>query len=249
MTMFNKLRVILLLLLAVVGPAVLSPAPAAAAAKGYIGQVVDVADGDTITVRTEGQGEKTIRLSGVDCPETFQLHGDRAKRFTAAKLIDRRVRVVPLAVDEYGRIVAVVFVNGENFNEQLVAHGHGWVYRKYCKAAYCRDWLNLETTARDARVGLWADNNPQPPWEWREAERLKERDGNRHTPGKVAVPTGPEAAKAGRSSTVYHGNRSSLVFHSQHCPDYNCRNCTVILPSIGEAVKAGYRPHRACVRQ
>ncbi len=247
--MINKFKTFLFSLLVVAAPVLLSPSPAISATKGYIGKVVDIADGDTITVRTETQGDKTIRLSGVDCPETFQIHGQQAKRFTASKLQDRRVRVVPLTVDEYGRIVAVVFVNGENINEQLVAHGHGWVYRKYCKAAYCRDWLKLETTARDAGVGLWEENKPQPPWEWREAQRIKERGGGRQAPGKVTEPAVADAAKAGGSSPVYHGNRRSFVFHGRNCPDYNCRNCTVILPSIAEATRAGYKRHRACVRE
>jgi endonuclease YncB( thermonuclease family) len=246
----NKFDLFIISILVVLAPVVVFSSPAISATKGYIGKVVDVTDGDTITVRTENQGEKTIRLSGIDCPETFQLHGNEAKRFTASKLQDRRVRVLPLTVDEYGRIVAVVFVNGENINEQLVAHGHGWVYRKYCQAAYCRDWLKLETTARDARVGLWADQNPRPPWEWREAERTKERDNGRlaPAPGKVTVPALSDAAKAGGSSTVFHGNRRSFVFHSPNCPDYNCKNCTVILPSSGEAMRAGYKRHRECVK-
>jgi micrococcal nuclease len=245
----NKFNIFIISFLLVLAPVLVWSAPAMSAAKGYIGKVVDVADGDTITVRTENQGDKIIRLSGVDCPETFQIHGNEAKRFTASKLQDRRVRVLPLSVDDYGRIVAVVFANGENINEQLVAHGHGWVYRKYCQAAHCRDWLKLETIARDARVGLWADNNPLPPWEWREAERIREGDRGRPAPGKVTVPSLSDAAKANRSSTVFHGNRRSFVFHSPSCPDYNCKNCTVVLPSIGDAMKAGYKRHRECVKE
>ncbi len=245
----NKFNFFIVSLLVVLAPVLLSPSPAISATKGYVGKVVDVADGDTITVRTENEGEKTIRLSGIDCPETFQIHGEQAKRFTASKLQDRRVRVVPLTVDEYDRIVAVVFVNGENINEQLVAHGHGWVYRKYCTAAYCRDWLKLEATAQDAQVGLWGDKNPLPPWEWREAQRNKEKESGRHAPAKVTLPALSDAAKSGGPSMVYHGNRRSFVFHSQNCPDYNCKNCTVILPSIGEALRAGYKRHRECVKE
>lgn len=247
--MINKFNIFIVSVLVVLAPVLFSPSPAISATKGYIGQVVDVADGDTITVRTENQGDKTIRLSGIDCPETFQIHGEQAKRFTASKLRDRRVRVVPLTVDEYDRIVAVVFVNGENINEQLVAHGHGWVYRKYCKAGYCRDWLKLETTARDARVGLWEDKNPLPPWEWREAQRIKGRERGPTAPANATLPALSDAAKAGGSSMVYHGNRRSFVFHSQSCPDYNCKNCTVILPSLGEALRAGYKRHRECVKE
>ena len=77
-------------------------------------------------------------------------------------------------VDQYGRTVALVFIDGTNLNEQIVAHGHGWVYRKYCKANYCNDWLKLEATARDAQVGLWENASPMPPWDWRAEQRGKD---------------------------------------------------------------------------
>jgi endonuclease YncB( thermonuclease family) len=245
----NKLNIFVVAFLFFLAPVLISPSPAISSAQGYIGKVVNIADGDTITVLTENQGEKIIRLSGIDCPENFQIHGEKAKRFTASKILDRRVRIIPQTVDEYDRTVALVIVNGENVNEQIVAHGHGWVYKKYCTAAYCQDWLKLETTARDAQVGLWEDKNPLPPWEWRATQRIKERESNFHAPAAVTSPSLSDAVKTGGSSNIYHGNRRSNVFHSHSCPDYNCKNCTVQLQSIGEALGAGYKRHRECVKE
>ena len=43
--------------------------------------------------------------------------------------------------------------------------GAGWrVYRQYSKD---RSLYALESEARAARRGLWADSQPAPPWEWR----------------------------------------------------------------------------------
>jgi endonuclease YncB( thermonuclease family) len=50
-----------------------------------------------------------------------------------------------------------VLINSENLNEQIVARGHGWVYKKNCTADYCNEWLKLEEKARDAQIGLWED--------------------------------------------------------------------------------------------
>ena len=133
-----------------------------------------MADGDTITILTQNNEEKRIRLGGIDCPESSQLHGDKAKQFVASMVSERRVRIIPDGIDDYGRTVATVLINGENVNRQVIAFGHGWVFRKYCTADYCYDWLKLEETARDARVGLWSDDNPQPPWEWRTEQRSKD---------------------------------------------------------------------------
>jgi endonuclease YncB( thermonuclease family) len=68
---------------------------------------------------------------------------------------------------EYRRIVGVVSVNGVNVNESLISNGFAWQYRKYCKASFCDDWLDLEKETKASRIGLWADHDPVPPWEWR----------------------------------------------------------------------------------
>lgn len=215
---------------------------------GFTGRVIDVADGDTITIINQNDEKVKIRLAGIDCPESFQIHGEKAKQFLSSRVAGKRVRIEPDTIDKYGRTVAIVLVNGENLNEQIVAHGHGWVYRKYCTADHCNGWLKLEETAKIAQVGLWEDKNPQPPWEWRALQKSKKKGGS-HFGDNVPTPAVTSSSAAGGSSTVYHGNRRSLVFHGPSCKDYNCKNCTVILGSIKEAVGAGYRAHRHCVTE
>ncbi len=208
-----------------------------------------MADGDTITILNQNNESVKIRFAGIDCPEGSQIHGDKAKQFVLSKVSGKRVRIVPETIDRYGRTVALVLINGENLNEEIVAHGHGWVYKKYCKTDYCNDWLILEETARDAQVGLWAEVNPKPPWEWR-AEHRNAKGGGKRYGGNVSVVTSSTSVVAGAgSSTTYHGNRRSHVFHGPSCRDYNCKNCTVRLGSYQEAVGGGYRAHRECVRE
>ena len=52
-------------------------------------------------------------------------------------------------------------------NEALVRQGFAWVYRKYCKADFCTDWLEVERGAKGSGLGLWGDINAVPPWEFR----------------------------------------------------------------------------------
>jgi len=71
-------------------------------------------------------------------------------------------------VDRYGRIVGRVYVDGLDVNRELVARGMAWVYRKYSNDP---ELLRLEAEAREKGLGLWADPNPVPPWEWRRGRR------------------------------------------------------------------------------
>ena len=59
-----------------------------------------------------------------------------------------------------------------NVNAEIIRVGYAWQYRKYCKAAFCDDWLKIEGQTRKAKIGLWDDLNPVPPWEWRKGSKF-----------------------------------------------------------------------------
>ena len=85
-----------------------------------------------------------------------------------SKLAALQARIVKVTVDRYGRIVGRVYVNELNINRELVVHGFAWVYRKYSDDA---ELLALEAKAKKKGLGLWADPDPIPPWEWRKGTR------------------------------------------------------------------------------
>lgn len=136
----------------------------------WTGQVVAVTDGDTIKVLQDGR-ETKIRLYGVDTPEKKQAFGQKAKDFTASLVAGKIVEVEPVDQDRYGRTVGLVTVVGRSLNKELVKNGFAWVYRQYCRRGECSAWLAEESQARAARIGLWADPEPMPPWEWRKATK------------------------------------------------------------------------------
>jgi len=48
----------------------------------------------------------------------------------------------------------------------VVAHDRWcWWYRKYAPGDMMLE--GLEKEVREARIGLWQDPEPTPPWEWR----------------------------------------------------------------------------------
>jgi micrococcal nuclease len=75
-------------------------------------------DGDTIRV-----GQERIRLRGIDTPELSEPDGLAAKERLETLLRSGTVSIVPRGRDVYDRLIADVFVNGQNVAEILRSEG------------------------------------------------------------------------------------------------------------------------------
>jgi len=133
----------------------------------WSGVVVQVHDGDTITVIDRARGRMKIRIYGIDAPELAQPYGSQAQGLTYRMLLRQEVRGWTVAMDRYGRDVAVVTVGGTDVSEALVQAGLAWVYPGYCRIPTCADWKSYQEQAKARRLGLWQAEKPIPPWEWR----------------------------------------------------------------------------------
>jgi endonuclease YncB( thermonuclease family) len=136
-------------------------------------RVVAVSDGDTLTIEPiEGGDRAKVRLHGIDAPELRQPYGEAAKTFTLEAVLFKEidVRPMPQGTDRYGRMVAIVEIPGSGILQELLLEaGLVWVYPNYCKN--CGDWETIQEQARGQRIGLWTDENPIEPWEWRKSRR------------------------------------------------------------------------------
>lgn len=140
----------------------------AAAAEEFTARVVGVTDGDTLTVLHVSHPER-VRLVGVDAPEKRQAYGDRARRFTADLVFDRTVTVRSTGRDRNGRLLGeVVLPDGRSLNDELVRAGYAWWFRRYSQDGRL---ARLEQEARAGRRGLWADQAPEAPWDYRRSKR------------------------------------------------------------------------------
>ena len=139
------------------------------------GRVISVADGNTIIVLTSDNQQVRVRLYGIYCPERDQPFGNRARQATAEAVQGETVDVLPIEIDSYGSTVGLVTVGGANgisVNAMLLHKGLAWVYPQYCRwGNVCMSFQKKEIGARENRVGLWSDENPNPPWEWRKQKR------------------------------------------------------------------------------
>lgn len=79
---------------------------------------VHVVDGDTIRV-----GGERIRIRGIDTPEMSELEGPAAKQRLEELLRGGSIRIEPHGRDVYNRLLADVFVNGQNVAEILRNEG------------------------------------------------------------------------------------------------------------------------------
>ena len=109
-------------------------------------------------------------LNGIDAPEKKQAFGAKSKARLGELVAGKDVMVEWKEKDTYGRTMGKVTQNGVDVNLQMVKEGLAWYYRKYSKSA---ELSRAEAEAKAGKKGLWADQNPVPPWDFRKHEKKK----------------------------------------------------------------------------
>jgi micrococcal nuclease len=142
--------------------------------------VIEVTDGDTVDVRFANGETATVRLLGVDTPESIMSNMDpseygipdttqgrdwllnwanKASAFATNKLAGEQVLVVTDPASDkrgyYGRLLAYIYIDGTNFGKSLVQRGYAQVYTGG-EFVLENEYLDLEATAQAADNGLWA---------------------------------------------------------------------------------------------
>ncbi|MDZ4826202.1 MAG: thermonuclease family protein [Actinomycetota bacterium] len=133
------------------------------AAATFTAHVVDVLDGDTIVVRYRDGSYDTVRLLGVDTPETMhpdkpvECYGPEASAYTKRRLTGQDVVLERDAElrDIYGRLLAHVRVDGVSVNEELLRLGYARLLIIAPNGEHGRALLAAELDAQHAQRGLW----------------------------------------------------------------------------------------------
>lgn len=129
-------------------------------------EVVAVVDGDTIDVQLP-DGEERVRIIGIDTPEigreageTDDCYAEEARTFLDELLYGRTVelRTDPSQhdVDDYGRLLRQVYVDGDDAALMSISAGMGIAYTYDHPHAGAADYQTAQNAARDAELGLWS---------------------------------------------------------------------------------------------
>ena len=121
-------------------------------------------DGDTFWVTNLRDGrEWKVRLWGVDAPDTKECYFGEATKILENELTSKKIAYERFGYDDYGRILAKVYVNGINLEEILVATGAAIAYGAKDvhddlrpSAEYVASLKIIEETARNEKVGMWS---------------------------------------------------------------------------------------------
>ncbi len=139
--------------------------------------VIRVVDGDTIRVDFPHLGDTSVRLIGIDTPESRKnsradlqaREGDiRVDDIIAmGKLSSKRMRSLVKKgdrvllefdaerTDRYGRVLAYVWKDGEMLNARMVEEGYAGLLTIPPNVKYSRVFTSLYREAREGNRGLW----------------------------------------------------------------------------------------------
>ena len=178
-------------------------------------RVIRVVDGDTIVINYHRKSEK-VRLLCVNTTES--VHPDKKQNIpmgkTASDYTKERLAGKYVALEfegktrgQYGRLLAYVFVDGRNFNLELVRKGLSPYYTKHgLSKRYDKKFREVERYARDHRLNIWGD-----PELTQKYLRLKSKWGQHSSqisPAPVPVQT---------KEWKYVASKKSNVFHHPYC--------------------------------
>lgn len=125
-----------------------------------------VTDGDTVWVYTsDPEHSVKVRLLDIDAPERCQDWGKESGQALRDKIQGRTLDMLPDGADRYRRVLAVLYLDGEDINAWLVEQGHAWAGR-WRGEVQNYDWQ--EWQAQRARRGLWSlPGEPMYPRDFR----------------------------------------------------------------------------------
>jgi micrococcal nuclease len=126
--------------------------------------VVTVIDGDTIDVTLEGSRDVVrVRYIGIDTPEPYatkipECGSSEATERNKELVKNKTVTIIPGTdpTDDYGRLLAYVYVDDMFVNETLVREGYAQVMMIKPNVQFRNHFTTLYNQARESKLGIWS---------------------------------------------------------------------------------------------
>ena len=132
------------------------------------GNVVKILDGDTYDVMVNGI-QTRIRMYGIDAPEKGMDFYKVSKDYLASLCQGNEIRIEKTDTDRYGRTIARSYLpDGRELGAEMIKAGLAWHFKKYSSD---QDLAQFEIQARENKIGLWINDNPIAPWDYRKSKR------------------------------------------------------------------------------
>jgi len=109
-----------------------------------------IIDGDTI----QTSNNQIIRLIGINTPEKSMPFYQEATNYLTTLIQNKTIQAETYGTDKYNRILAYIFLNEQNINEQILKQGLGTLYY-YEKDKYYKTLKQAEEFARLNQKNLW----------------------------------------------------------------------------------------------
>lgn len=149
------------------------------------GKVLDVHDGDTLTIQVPSENNKKykVRMLGVDTPEVeFFEHTQGEPAFAARDFLRSLVPVGSTATvefdadgfDKHNRVLGRIFADGVEVNREMLRNGWGYFYFIFpFDKKIAVEYSALAKSAIDNQVGLFSEKfrATEPPYEFRLTSR------------------------------------------------------------------------------
>ena len=112
-------------------------------------RVTEVVDGDTFKL---ANGQK-VRMVGIDAPEMDKCGGMEAKKELEKNILYKKVELTDLKVDQYGRILALVYSQKKLVNQAMLKSG--WARWDGTRNLLGETLGNADKEARDNKAGVF----------------------------------------------------------------------------------------------
>ncbi|ONH65735.1 putative endonuclease LCL3 [Cyberlindnera fabianii] len=141
-------------------------------------------------VNQRGLRHKTlhVRLCGIDAPERAhfgkpaQPYGDEAMAWLRSFILGRNIRVKPLSLDQYGRVVGKAMVRGwfgwKDVSQEMLKAGWCIVYEGKSSAEFdgCEELYRMEEAkSRKAKRGMFQKKVVQTPGQYKREHKIGEQ--------------------------------------------------------------------------